>query len=170
MFPSDLPQWLLGEAVPLESQVTLHTANGPTTVGERMHMQCPGLVTHIDALLLDGTPPVAPIGIRVEDEQHDVHWIHGYNPYFVKPDGDVVWLDVEQRVPWIRNDPDASAAGRPASRIGYCNPSAESQCPVLVSTPAPAGGGKASSSADALVEHEGPISRGNPSSAAIADD
>ena len=83
-------------------------------------MQCLGFATNLVALSLDATPPVASIGLRVEDELLGVHWIHGHNPYFVNPDGGVVWLEVEQIAPWINNDPGATASATDAILpVGY---------------------------------------------------
>ena len=112
--PNDVPQWLLDEAIPLESLVVLQTANGPVALEKRVRLQCPGLPTNLAALLLDDTPPVVSLGLRVEEEFYDFHWIHGHNPYFVSPDGGVVWLEVEHHVPWINNNPGVTAAGNDA--------------------------------------------------------
>ncbi len=43
----------------------------------------------------------------MRDMQYDFHWRPFSRPYFVKPDGEIVWCSVEDSVLYIYDDPAA---------------------------------------------------------------
>ena len=111
-----LPRSILDKAVPLDKPSHLYTANGPTVVDTKIEFVHPMLGTKLHAVLMDNSPPVIAVGRQVKDESFDVHWVHGFDPYFALPDGRIAWLGDVNNVPWDVNKPGGS------ERLGIAAP------------------------------------------------
>ena len=107
--PGEVPEASLQNPIECEEAAHLITANGPIKVDKRVALECFALGENVQPLLLPDTPAVVSVGRRVMDMLYEFHWVPYSRPYFVKPDGEVVWCSVEDYVPYLYDDAAATA-------------------------------------------------------------
>ena len=94
------PSRVVRLASPLETPLYLTTANGLIEVKTQVPMTVSGLDVNVHALLLDNSPEALCMGRLVEEHEYSFIWVHGRRPYFIKPDGSVVWLKTRYKCPY----------------------------------------------------------------------
>ena len=80
----------------------LNTAGVSVVVDTMTEMSCEVLREVIEPLVLAESPAVFSIGKRVVHRKYDFIWKHGTLPYFRKPDGKKIMMEVIDDVPYIR--------------------------------------------------------------------
>ena len=78
--------------------ITLHTANGPVQVKQKVKFKIPSGV-EIEPYIMDDTPPVMSIGHRCMNLGWSFYWRKGRSPYFKDPNGKRYKLKVFGNVP-----------------------------------------------------------------------
>lgn len=78
----------------------------------------PALAKAIDPYLVESPPAVLSVGMRCIDDGYDFVWrgSKNQNPYFIKPNGEKIYLKVNDYVPYLTNDGNKygiSATGQP---------------------------------------------------------
>ena len=94
------------------------TANGESSSMKQGKVFVPRLGKTVDPYLAKSTPAVLSVGMRCIDDGYDFIWkgSKGEEPYFVKPDGKVVPLTVNDYVPYLAAKPRHLAAA-PAKKV-----------------------------------------------------
>ena len=93
--------------------VSLLTANGVFQANDQARVNVPMLGTDINPYVLEDSPAVVSVGQRCIDAGWSFHWPAYSRPYFKKPDGTKVKLEVEDYVPYL-----PSTTGVAMSAIG----------------------------------------------------
>ena len=93
--------------------VSLLTANGVFQATDQARVNVPILGDDINPYVLDGSPAVVSVGQRCIDAGWSFHWPAYSRPYFKKPDGTKVTLEVDDYVPYL-----PSTTGVAMSAIG----------------------------------------------------
>ena len=86
------PSSILKLASKSENPLLLQTANGLIEADTEVPFWIASLSLEVKALLRENTPEVLSTGRLVEDHEFSFFWIHGHKPYFLGPDGRVIWL------------------------------------------------------------------------------
>jgi hypothetical protein len=82
----------------------LNTVNGLTSIAKEVTMHLPQLDEMADVLCFQNTPSVISIGGRCIGKGYAFCWPpHSQNPFFVKPDGTKVIVEVEGNIPYVMN-------------------------------------------------------------------
>ena len=86
----------------LAESITLNTAGGASQALGSVRIACPNFRgKHFDALVMPKTPAVLSVGERCMDHGFSFYWPARKNPYFILPDGTVVELIVEGKIPYL---------------------------------------------------------------------
>ena len=70
--------------------ITFHIANGATRTEDVANIYVKDLDENITPYVLDNTPPVLTVGYRCLEMGSTFVWLAGENPYFIRPDGNLV--------------------------------------------------------------------------------
>ena len=84
-----------------QNPLELITANGPYRATEETDVKIPVLSSEISPYVLEDTPAVISVGRRCVDEDWDFVWKGSKQPYFKKPDGEKIKLNVKDYVPYL---------------------------------------------------------------------
>ena len=104
----------------LKESITLNTAGGASKALGSVRIACPNFSGgDFDALVMPKTPAVLSVGERCMDHGFSFYWPTRKNPYFVLPDGTVVRLTVEGKIPYL------TLSGREALGRWMCAVAAE---------------------------------------------
>ena len=105
----------------------MDTAGGPCVADQVAHVQIEVLEEHIDPYVLDDSPDVLTVGRRCRKHGYGFHWEpFGDAPYYVSPDGKVIWHECLDGVPYLPDDWNAENAPplvgglRSQTEIGSC--------------------------------------------------
>ena len=101
------------EASQSSKPVSLLTANGVFQATDQARVNVPILGDDINPYVLDDSPAVVSVGQRCIDAGWSFHWPAYSRPYFKKPDGTKVKLEVDDYVPHL-----PSTTGVAMSAIG----------------------------------------------------
>lgn len=95
--------------------VSLLTANGVFQATDQTKVNVPVLGTDISPCVLDDSPAVVSVGQRCVDAGWSFHWPAFSRPYFKRPDGTKVKLEVDDYVPYLPSPTGVamSAKGQP---------------------------------------------------------
>ena len=138
---TDVPKTSRKFFQPLTVPSTLHTANGEIVADKSYTFECQPLGIKLSALVLDDTPNVASMGKLVMDDGFEFHWIPGFDPYYLLPDGSVMWLEVENNVHYsVHKRGDSHEATNHICPPCRYNGSSSKVVNRRLSAPAPAGG------------------------------
>ena len=86
----------------LKESITLNTAGGASKALGSVRIACPNFRGgDFDALVMPKTPAVLSVGERCMDHGFSFYWPARKNPYFILPDGTVVHLIVEGKIPYL---------------------------------------------------------------------
>ena len=98
--------------------VRMLTAHGESSSTKQGKVFVPRLGKTIDPYLVKSTPAVLSVGMRCIDDGYDFVWngSRGEDPYFVKPDGKIIPLTVNDYVPYLAAKPGGSVAA-PVKRV-----------------------------------------------------
>ena len=98
-----------------QNPLELITANGPYRATEQTDVKIPVLSSEISPYVLEDTPAVISVGRRCVDEDWDFVWKGSKQPYFKKPDGEKIKLNVKDYVPYLpsKNGFALAAIGHP---------------------------------------------------------
>ena len=92
----------------------LITANGPYRASQQTEIDIPILSSKICPYVLEDTPAVISVGRRCVDQNWDFVWKGSKDPYFKKPDGTKIKLNVKDYVPYL-----PSKSGFALAAIGH---------------------------------------------------
>ena len=90
-----------GEVSQSSNPASLLTANGVFQATDQAKVNAPILGADIRPHVLDGSPAVVSVGQRCIDAGWSFHWPAFSRPYFKKPDGTKVKLEVDDYVPYL---------------------------------------------------------------------
>ena len=82
--------------------ITFHTANGPTTATEIVRLFVEEFGEEIKPYILDSTPAVVSVGLRCMKKGYTFIWPARSLPYFILPNGNLVYLEVIGDIPYLR--------------------------------------------------------------------
>merc|ERR1711972_512047 len=92
----------------------MSTAGGRTRCDHKINIAFPSLSDEaLVAHVLDDTPPVVSIGRLCMKHNYPFYWPKGEQPYFVRPAGQRITLDVSDFIPYISPD----SFSEPAHRV-----------------------------------------------------
>ena len=129
-------QFTLDHAQPLDTPLSLNTANGECVISETVPVQIGPTAEDTEALLLDNTPDVMSIGYRCVEKGYGFHWKpYSHKPFYYLPDGNVVTMFERGYVPYLADTLDNVAC--PAAVIPLA---AEGNLVVAPPVPAASGG------------------------------
>jgi hypothetical protein len=94
-----------GEAyMRMRAPIYLNAANGRTSIAKQVTMFLPQLDEVADVLCCQNTPSVISIGERCVGGVSGFYWPpRSQNPFFIKPDGAKVIVEVEGDIPYVAN-------------------------------------------------------------------
>ena len=72
----------------------LRTAGGAIMARHENPISVPRLGKEINPYVLKASPTVLSLGSLIMDDDCDVHWVHGEEPYLITPNKKAIWLDV----------------------------------------------------------------------------
>ena len=81
--------------------ITFHTANGATRTENIASIHVRELDENIMPYVLDNTPPVLTVGYRCMEMGYTFVWPTSQDPYFIRPDGMIIRLMVENYIPYL---------------------------------------------------------------------
>ena len=81
--------------------ITFHTANGPTVTEDVANVYVKELDENITPCIFNNVPPFLTVGYRCMELGYTFTWPTGQNPYFIRPDGMIVHLTVENCIPYL---------------------------------------------------------------------
>ncbi len=84
------------------SRIMFSTANGRIESRNVVPFYCEELAQSVQPFLLHDSPPVLSVGKRCMEQGFTFHWQAGMNPIMTNPQGDVVELEVERNIPYLR--------------------------------------------------------------------
>ena len=80
--------------------ITFHTANGPTVTEDVADVYVQELDENITLYIYNNIPPVLTVGYRCMEMGYTFIWPTGQNPFFIRHDGMIVHLAVENYMPY----------------------------------------------------------------------
>ena len=86
--------------------VRLITANGESSSLKQGKVYIPSPGKDVDPYLVESTPAVLSVGMRCVDDGYDFVWRGSkkQDPYFLKPNGERIYLKVNDYVPYLTNE------------------------------------------------------------------
>ena len=87
--------------------ITFHSANGPTVTEYVANVYADELDEHISPYIINNTPPVLTVGYRCMEMGYTFVWPTGQKPFFIRPDGMIVQVTVENNIPYLIPGPKA---------------------------------------------------------------
>ena len=83
--------------------ITFNTANGGTWSEKEVMFNIEPLLECVFVRILKSTPAVLSMGMRCVGQGYSFHWPAGQNPIFIRPDKQVVKLQVLGDIPYLTN-------------------------------------------------------------------
>jgi hypothetical protein len=161
-----IPKGATRKKLPSNKRLSLDTAGGEKHVDSVAAFDCSALSEKIEPLLLTGCAGdalvVLSIGKRVMNHGYDFIWRTGHRPYFRKPDGTKVSLEVDDDVPYLIEDKvprkgrkaRVAAAAVPVSVPGYLG-IFSCRSPAYVATNSPSNSESSGHGSDATSSYSG---------------
>ena len=81
--------------------ITFHTAHGPTVVEDVANVYVNELDENITPYIFNNSPPVLKVGYSCMEFGYTFIWPTGQNPYFIRIDGRIVHLTVDNCIPYL---------------------------------------------------------------------
>jgi hypothetical protein len=103
--------------------ITFHTANGPTRTENIASIHVRELDENITPYVLDNTPPVLTVGSRCMEMGYTFVWPTSQDPYFIRPDGMIIRLMVENYIPYLVPNARHCKPRKPSGTRIFCSPS-----------------------------------------------
>ncbi len=104
-----------------------HTANGDISALKELPLYIPQIKEHISPYVLDKTPSVLSVGARCVDMGWTFHWEgHSTRPYWIKPDGTIIYLHVDGFIPYLVVEDGfvCPVVAHPSGSVGYTDAAA----------------------------------------------
>ena len=104
--------------------VRLITANGESSSLKQGKVYIPSLGKVVDPYLVESTPAVLSVGMRCVDDGYDFVWRGSkkQDPYFLKPNGERIYLKVNDYVPYLTNEGSKIGVSAPAFKGAIVKP------------------------------------------------
>ena len=100
---STLPSWM-EQAQTTRGKYKVTTANGMLPVTKMLSLCVPVLDEIVEPMVLEDTPPLLAVGKRCMYHGYSFMWKAGQKPYFIRPDGGRIDLEVRNNVPVLLSD------------------------------------------------------------------
>ena len=105
--------------------ITFHTANGPTRTENIANIHVRELDENITPYVLENTPPVLTVGYRCMELGYTFIWPTNQEPYFVRLDGMIIHLAIENYIPYLVPNSAHCKPRKPSCNRMFCSPSTE---------------------------------------------
>ncbi|CAE7497332.1 NaCP60E, partial [Symbiodinium natans] len=86
-----------------EQPINIMTANGPSSADKQCDVDVPSIAISAKPYVLPDTPSVLSIGQRCMEQGFDFIWRACTRPYLKTPEGERVFLDVRDNVPFLKS-------------------------------------------------------------------
>ena len=126
--------------------ITFHTANGPTRTENVANIYVRELDENITPYVLASTPSVLTVGYRCMDIGYTFIWPTNQSPYFIRLDGMIIHLTIENYIPYLVPNSAHCRPQKPSGTRSFCSPYVNTSTKVQPGAPGRAGKGNRSTS------------------------
>ena len=99
--------------------ITFHTAKGPIVTEGVAKVYVTELGEHIAPYILNNLPPVLTVGYICMELGYTFIWPKGQNPFFIRPDGMIVHMTVDNGIPYLVPNSDRCKPCKPTGSMSF---------------------------------------------------